>query len=103
MMSDRELAWIVIEAFLADGPGQIQDLQGFLRSGDIDSSRRQTHSIKGGAATVGAERLRKTAYAMEEAADAGNLRFVQDAMGQLQLDFLAFQAAVKGLDRSLSS
>jgi signal transduction histidine kinase/DNA-binding response OmpR family regulator/HPt (histidine-containing phosphotransfer) domain-containing protein len=103
MMSDRELAWIVIEAFLADGPGQIQDLQGFLRSGDIDGSRRQAHSIKGAAATVGAERLRKTAYAMEQAADAGNLRFVEDAMGQLEVDFLAFQAAVKGLDRSLSS
>ncbi len=95
MMGDKELAWMVIEAFLDDGPSQIQELQAVLRSRDLDATRRQAHSIKGAAATVGAERLRKTAYAMEQAADAGNLAPVEAAMSELQLHFRAYEAKIK--------
>jgi HPt (histidine-containing phosphotransfer) domain-containing protein len=95
VMGDTELAWAVTEAFLMDGPSQIRELQGFLRNGNIDGSRRQAHSIKGAAATVGGERLRKTAFAMEQAADAGDLRSVEDAMVELQEKFLEFAAEVK--------
>jgi CheY-like chemotaxis protein/HPt (histidine-containing phosphotransfer) domain-containing protein len=95
MMGDSELAWIVIEAFLLDAPGQIQQLQAFLGSGNVDGSTRQAHSIKGAAATVGAERLRKTAFAMEKAANARNLNTVEEAMEGLQAQFVEFEAAVK--------
>ena len=95
MMGDRELAWIVIEAFLLDAPGQIQQLQAFLGSGDVDGSTRQAHSIKGAAATVGAERLRKTAFDMEKAANAKNLHTVEEAMEGLQAQFVEFEAVVK--------
>jgi CheY-like chemotaxis protein/HPt (histidine-containing phosphotransfer) domain-containing protein len=99
MMGDKELVWIVIEGFLADGPSQIQELEGYLRNSDIDGCRRQAHSIKGAAATVGAERLRKTAFAMEQAAEAGHLRPVADAMKELQANFLEFDGKVKGASR----
>jgi HPt (histidine-containing phosphotransfer) domain-containing protein len=101
MMGDQELVWMVIEAFLDDGPGQIQELEGFLRSRDLDGTRRQAHSIKGAAATVGAERLRKMAFAMEQAADAGNLEPVEAAMVEMQVHFHTYEAAIKGKGRSL--
>jgi CheY-like chemotaxis protein/HPt (histidine-containing phosphotransfer) domain-containing protein len=95
LMGDQDLAWAVIDGFLVDNRNQIQELQEFLRRGDVDGSRRHSHSIKGAAATVGAERLRATATAMEEAAQAGDLRSVENAMGQLEANFLEFEKAVE--------
>jgi signal transduction histidine kinase/DNA-binding response OmpR family regulator/HPt (histidine-containing phosphotransfer) domain-containing protein len=95
LMGDRDLAWAVIDGFLVDNRSQILELRNFLRSGNIDGSRRQAHSIKGAAATVGAERLRTTAFAMEQAAQAGDLHSVNNAMGELEANFLEFESAVK--------
>ena len=95
LMGDQDLAWAVIDGFLVDNRSQIEELQGFLRSGSVDGSRRQAHSIKGAAATVGAERLRSTASAMEQAAQAGDLRTVENALGELEANFLEFESAVK--------
>jgi signal transduction histidine kinase/DNA-binding response OmpR family regulator len=95
LMGDQDLAWAVIDGFLVDNHGQIQELREFLRNGNVDGSRRQAHSIKGAAATVGAERLRETAFAMEQAAQAGDLRSVENAMGELEANSLEFERAVE--------
>jgi signal transduction histidine kinase/CheY-like chemotaxis protein/HPt (histidine-containing phosphotransfer) domain-containing protein len=95
LMGDRDLAWAVIDGFLGDNHSQIQELQDFLSRGDVDGSRRQAHSIRGAAATVGAERLLMTALAMEQAAQTGDLRSVEKAMEELKADFLEFESAVK--------
>jgi CheY-like chemotaxis protein/HPt (histidine-containing phosphotransfer) domain-containing protein len=95
LMGDQDLAWAVIDGFLVDNRSQMQELQSFLSNRDVDGSRRQAHSIKGAAATVGAERLRTTAFAMEQAAQAGDLRTVETAMGELEANFVDFESAVK--------
>jgi CheY-like chemotaxis protein/HPt (histidine-containing phosphotransfer) domain-containing protein len=95
LMGDWDLAWDVIDGFLLDNQGQIQQLRDFLRGGNVDGSTRQTHSIKGAAATVGAERMRETAFAMEQAAEAGDLRSVENAMNELEANFLEFKSAVE--------
>ncbi len=95
MMGDRELAAKVTEAFLSDMPGQIQALKDFLEQGDARSFGRQAHSIKGAAATVGGERLRKVAWEMEKAADAGDLDTVNARIADLEAQVSAFTTEVQ--------
>jgi HPt (histidine-containing phosphotransfer) domain-containing protein len=73
MMGDRLLARKVIGGFLREAPRQMSALRKGLRQGDAAEVRLQAHSMKGGAATIAAERLREPCGAMEEAAAEGDL------------------------------
>ena len=73
LMGDRQLASIVIGAFLEDVPHQLKNLSKLLSEGDTSGVRSQAHALKGASATAGAEALRKTAYALEQAGSAGQL------------------------------
>jgi PAS domain S-box-containing protein len=92
---DEELASIVFTAFLEDIPGQIQLLKEFVKSGDTAGSARQAHSIRGAAANVGGEALRKVATEMEKSADAGNLDGVNSRMNEMEAQFLLLSDAIK--------
>jgi HPt (histidine-containing phosphotransfer) domain-containing protein len=56
---------------------------------------RHAHSIKGAAANVGGERLRKVAAEMEKAAHDGELTAVIGRMAELRARFLELQEAIK--------
>jgi CheY-like chemotaxis protein len=92
---DKELAMVVIEAFLEDAPRQIQELKNLAMRGDSAASGRLAHSIRGAAANVGGERLRKVATEMEKAADSGNLDAVNNHMAELEAQFLLLQDAIQ--------
>ena len=94
MMDDRDLASLVFETFLADMPLQIEALRVVLESGDASASMRHAHSIKGAAANVGGERLRKVAADMEETARSGELSAVSYKMAELRSQFLQLQEAI---------
>ncbi|MBT7164118.1 MAG: response regulator, partial [Victivallales bacterium] len=68
LMDDEELTREIMEAFLEDVPQQIQSLKDYVAGGDAEGTERQSHSIKGASANVGAERLRAVALSMEKAA-----------------------------------
>lgn len=70
---DRELATQVIGVFLSDIPKQLNDLDAALSADDAATAQRVSHSIKGAAATVGAEDLRAIAYEGELAGRDGKL------------------------------
>jgi HPt (histidine-containing phosphotransfer) domain-containing protein len=55
---------------------------------------RHAHSIKGAAANVGGERLRKVAADMEETARSGELSAVSYKMAELRSQFLQLQEAI---------
>ena len=95
MMDDSDLATLVFDTFLADMPLQIEALQVLLESGDAPASMRHAHSIKGAAANVGGERLRKVAAEMEKAARGGELTAVIGRMAELWARFLELQEAIK--------
>jgi PAS domain S-box-containing protein len=95
MGGDNELAQIVFAAFLEDIPGQIQSLKDLVKSGDTANSARLAHSIKGASATVGGERLRNVALAMEKAADLGDLQFVAARMSEMEFQFGRLRDAIK--------
>jgi len=87
LMDDEELTGEIMEAFLEDVPQQIQSLKDYVAGGDAEGTERQSHSIKGASANVGAERLRAVALSMEKAAKAGDLHGVDARVGDLQSEF----------------
>lgn len=67
LMGDEDLAETVLEGFIMDMPRQFAALRAQLQRGDTDSAGRQLHTIKGAAATAGAEALRALAWELEKA------------------------------------
>jgi len=92
---DCELASAIMEVFLADLPRQIECLKELVASRDACGAGRQAHSIKGAAANVGGERMRRVALEMETAADAGNLTGVNNRMGELEAEFRLLRDALE--------
>jgi len=91
---DGELADLVIDAFLEDAPRQIELLRNFLEKKDGPGAARQAHSIRGAAANVGGERLRRVASEMEVAADRGDLDHVGSRFEELRSEFLQLKEAI---------
>ena len=93
-MGDHELEIRVTDVFLADLPRQIEILKELLEKGDCRGAGRQAHSIKGAAANVGGERLRRVALEMEKAAEDGALVAVKHRMAELETQFLRLKEAM---------
>jgi PAS domain S-box-containing protein len=73
LMGDRELAGAVLQGFLEDAPSQLKRLCARLDEADAPGARLQAHTLKGAAATVGAECLHAIALAIEEDASEARL------------------------------
>jgi PAS domain S-box-containing protein len=95
MMDDEDLVRTVAQCFLEDIPRQIQALKGYLATGDIPRVVRQTHTIKGAAANVNGERLRKVAFEMEKGAKVGNLDDIKARMAELEAQFNQLKEALE--------
>jgi HPt (histidine-containing phosphotransfer) domain-containing protein len=63
----------LIDAFLEDAPLMVQNMQTALASGDVESFRRNAHSLKSNAYTFGATELGALARELEFRAKASNL------------------------------
>ncbi len=58
----------LIQAYLADTPDRLQELQELLATGNQSSLRRAAHSIKGSSSIFGIDAVEKSAHALEMAA-----------------------------------
>jgi CheY-like chemotaxis protein len=92
LMGDRELAHDVVKGFAKDAPFQIEKLRVCVDALDAAGLRLQTHTLKGSAATVGAEGLRAAAEAMNTAATAGRLDLCSDLLPDVIRQFECFYA-----------
>jgi len=92
---DCELASAIMEVFLDDLPRQIESLKDLIARRDANGAGHQAHSIKGAAANVGGERMRRVALEMETSADAGNLTGVACRMGKLETEFRLLKDALE--------
>ncbi len=63
----------LIDAFLADSPQQISEMESALQAGDIERFRRAAHSLKSNAASFGAKKLSALALELEAMARDNNL------------------------------
>ena len=95
MDGNTHLAAVVVQAFLEDVPRRMDALRKLVDCGDSDGAAVEAHSIKGAAANVGGNALRAKAYAMEMAADAGDLCSVRAAIPELQQKVHELERAIK--------
>lgn len=64
----------MLETFLDDSQGRMEELRRALESGDVELLKMQAHSIKGSSATIGAYLLRDAALQLELAAKDRDLK-----------------------------
>jgi PAS domain S-box-containing protein len=95
LMGDRELAAIILKAFLADVPSQLDNLHKSFAEADGPGARRQAHSLKGAAATVSAEGLRSIVSEMECAASVGDLDRLGELLPQTIEEFEQFKMTLE--------
>jgi HPt (histidine-containing phosphotransfer) domain-containing protein len=72
-MSGEDFINELIDAFLDDAPNMIQNMQSALDSKDVESFRRNAHSMKSNANTFGATELGALAKELEFMAKENNL------------------------------
>jgi len=95
MMGDEELISSYLLSFLADFPDQLGSLKNIIKRKDASACSLKAHSIKGAAATLGAQMLQHAAAAIESAANAADFQRVDRKMVELEKAFIDFTNAVR--------
>ena len=90
-MGDAEIAQKVIEVFLEDIPGQIEAMKRSLEASDADGVCHVAHTIKGAAANIGGEALRRLAAEVEAACRNGQFETVLGREGEFEQAFKHLQ------------
>src|ERR1019366_6590052 len=96
LMDDRQLAGIVLQAFLQDIPSQLEDLR--MRFGEHDASgiRFRVHTLKGAAAVVSATRLRAALADIERAVATSRIDECGVLLSRANREFLRFRKSIEG-------
>ncbi len=85
-------------ALFPENQGQaVQNLRQALQAGDLPTARRLAHTLKGTAATLGAEQLSLAAKNLELACAEGNSAFYETGLEQVALKLALTLAEVKRL------
>jgi HPt (histidine-containing phosphotransfer) domain-containing protein len=93
-MSGEDFINELIDAFLDDAPNMIQNMQSALDSKDVESFRRNAHSMKSNANTFGATELGALAKELEMMGKENNL----DIGNRLEVLNEAFAKAAEELE-----
>ncbi|GAW67238.1 signal protein [Geoanaerobacter pelophilus] len=91
-LGDPEFVGIFVEKYLASTEQLLGLLQQAIANGDRDAMHLQSHSIKGAAASIGAEVMRGIAYEMEKkAAQQEDVEGMERLYGNLEEAFAEFR------------
>lgn len=100
---DPELLQELLEFFMEMAPQQLEDLGTVVASGDIAGVDLQAHSMKGGAANVGAVRLCAASRELEMLAKAGSLEGADAMLARIREEFAALQHVLPQVEWSALS
>ena len=95
MMDEPDLATDVLDAFFGDIPNQVVALGQAFERGDQAEAHRLSHTVKGAAANISAEALRRIAAEAEKFCKADDLLQAAALFSQIQLELDRFRQAVK--------
>jgi HPt (histidine-containing phosphotransfer) domain-containing protein len=95
---DPELLRELLQFFLEIAPQQLDELQAVVAAGDTAAVSLQAHSMKGGAANVGAVQMAATARELEMLARGGSLTGAEALAARLRTDFANLQAVLPRVD-----
>ncbi|MCX8086268.1 MAG: ATP-binding protein [Rhodocyclaceae bacterium] len=91
---DEALYRELTELFHRDAPQELANFAAAKAAGDWPTARRAAHSLKSMAASLGAERLREAAFALEQACQNGDAALAAAAEAPLRQEFSATMAAL---------
>lgn len=86
----------LIDAFLDDGPHMINQMEAALAAGDVESFRRNAHSLKSNANTFGATELGVLSKELETMGKEKNLN-VGNKLDGLKQEFHRVAEELKGM------
>ena len=92
-MSGEDFIGELIDAFLEDAPSMLEAMRAALESTDVESFRRNAHSLKSNANTFGAMELGELAKELEAMGRDGNL----EIGSRLEVLVEAYEKAAKEL------
>jgi HPt (histidine-containing phosphotransfer) domain-containing protein len=95
-MSGADFINELIDAFLEDGPLMIRQMEAALAAGDVESFRRNAHSLKSNANTFGATELGTLARELETMGKEKNLE-VGNRLEILKQAFYRVAEELKGM------
>lgn len=96
LMDDEVIMKTVIDLFVEDTPARLLALKTALQAGEFESVLRQSHTIKGAAATIAAERVRNAASEIEDACRKGEgAEKINSLLPVLEHEFEQLRARVK--------
>jgi len=72
LKGDKDFLLTLFSVYREDLPDKLSAIRSALAAGDLETTQRAAHSLKGASATVGAVAMRETAYALETAAKGGD-------------------------------
>jgi len=99
-MGGATLVKKILQLFFANAPLQLEQIKTAMRTGDLEAVRHAAHSLKSGAANVGAIRFSELARAMEHAARDGLAATDAVAVSELEQ---AYYDAVTILQQEMES
>jgi len=87
MLDEEEIVRQIISSILGRMPGMIDELRKFVEQGDVNDAGRQAHKIKGAAANLGCELLRKAALKLESAAKSESIDRISELIPNLEKEW----------------
>ena len=103
LLEDQELVEFMVKGFLEDLPGKLEALKEAVRAREGGQVERLAHNLKGAAATVGAEALRRAAFALEEAVQGKGGGDLLKVLGELEKEIHLVREALVDFLRDRSS
>jgi two-component system sensor histidine kinase/response regulator len=95
LSDDRDTAQSIVAGFLDDAPNRLRQLHADVEHSRATEAARQAHTIKGAAATVGADALSAVAGELEQAGLAGDLALLASLSPRLDAEFARLQLTLK--------
>jgi len=78
----------LIDVFLKDSPGLINEMRSGLAAGDVESVRRAAHSLKSNSASFGANRLAAVSRELEMMAKSGSLEGAESKLSEVEAEYV---------------
>ena len=96
VQGDRAFVVELINAYLTDGPAQVDAIEAAVAADDASALVRPAHTLKSSSATVGAQRLAAASRELEMAGRSGSLLATSSAtVASLRAEWEAVVAALR--------
>ena len=96
-MTDQAFLAELIDAYVEESPGLLQEMKNSLAQGDAEGFRRAAHSLKSSSASLGALNFSEFASQMEALGRAQDLEAAEAKMDQFKSEYLKVEASLEAI------